>query len=683
MPKAIPFKLVSPYSPAGDQPEAIAQLVAGVEAGEKFQTLLGVTGSGKTFTMASAISRLGRPALIFAPNKTLAAQLFAEFRQFFPENAVEYFVSYYDYYQPEAYVPERDLFIEKDATINDELEKLRLSATRCLLERRDTIVVASVSCIYGLGDPSSYLDLSVSLKVGGTKDRSMLLRDLVAIQYSRNEISFEPGVFRVRGDVVEIYPAYEDVAYRVELFGDEIERLSTFDPLRGTTIDYLESLTIWPKSHYVTPQDKLKTAISQVKEDLELREEEFRSMGKIVEMQRLRQRTVYDIEMMKEMGYCSGIENYSRYLDGRSAGQPPHTLLDYFPEDFILFMDESHVATGQLRGMYNGDQTRKRTLVEYGFRLPAALDNRPLKFEEFEQRLNQAIFVSATPGDYELTQSGGAFVEQVVRPTGLVDPQVEVRKASSQVDDLLGEIRNCVERGERVLVTTLTKKLAEQLTSYYRELGIKAEYLHSEIDTLERVELLKDLRRGTFDVLIGINLLREGLDLPEVSLVAILDADKEGFLRNHRSLIQTIGRAARNVMGKAILYAESITGSMRTAINETNRRRAKQLEYNAAHGITPETIRKNIDDVLGEALAREFVSVPKDGKDRAVAEEPLLYLTDSEFDREVKKLETQMQRYASRMEFEKAAELRDRIIKAKRERLVAPLASNDGTFCNS
>jgi len=677
MPKAIPFKLVSPYSPAGDQPEAIAQLVAGVEAGEKFQTLLGVTGSGKTFTMASAINRLGRPALIFAPNKTLAAQLFAEFRQFFPENAVEYFVSYYDYYQPEAYVPERDLFIEKDATINDELEKLRLSATRCLLERRDTIVVASVSCIYGLGDPSSYLDLSVSLKVGGTKDRSMLLRDLVAIQYSRNEISFEPGVFRVRGDVVEIYPAYEDVAYRVELFGDEIERLSTFDPLRGATIDHLESLTIWPKSHYVTPQDKLKTAISKVKEDLELREEEFRSTGKIVEMQRLRQRTVYDIEMMKEMGYCSGIENYSRYLDGRSVGQPPHTLLDYFPEDFILFMDESHVATGQLRGMYNGDQTRKRTLVEYGFRLPAALDNRPLKFEEFEQRLNQAIFVSATPGDYELTQSGGTFVEQVVRPTGLVDPQVEVRKASSQVDDLLGEIRLCIERGERVLVTTLTKKLAEQLTSYYRELGIKAEYLHSEIDTLERVELLKDLRRGTFDVLIGINLLREGLDLPEVSLVAILDADKEGFLRNHRSLIQTIGRAARNVMGKAILYAESVTGSMRTAINETNRRRAKQLEYNAAHGITPETIRKNIDDVLGEALAREFISVPKDGKDGAVAEEPLLYLTDGEFDRDVKKLETQMQRHASRMEFEKAAELRDRIIKAKRERLVAPLASND------
>ncbi|MDR2697181.1 MAG: excinuclease ABC subunit UvrB, partial [Holophagales bacterium] len=462
MSKAIPFKLVSPYSPAGDQPEAIDQLVTGADAGDRFQTLLGVTGSGKTFTMASAISRLNRPALIFAPNKTLAAQLFAEFKQFFPENAVEYFVSYYDYYQPEAYVPERDLFIEKDAKINEELEKLRLSATRSLLERRDTIVVASVSCIYGLGDPSSYLDLSVHLRVSEIKDRSMLLRDLVAIQYTRNQIAFEPGVFRVRGDVVEIYPAYEDTAYRVELLGDEIERLSTFDPLRGTVIERLESLTIWPKSHYVTPEDKLEQAICQAKADLELRETEFRSEGKIVELQRLRQRTIYDIEMMKEMGYCSGIENYSRYLDGRAPGEPPHTLLDYFPEDFILFMDESHVATGQLHGMYNGDQTRKRTLVEYGFRLPAALDNRPLKFEEFVKRISQVVFVSATPGDYELTQSGGTVVEQVVRPTGLVDPEVEVRPISTQVDDLLEEIRQRVERDERVLVTTLTKKLAEQ-----------------------------------------------------------------------------------------------------------------------------------------------------------------------------------------------------------------------------
>jgi len=667
MPKAIPFRLASPYSPAGDQPEAIAQLVAGVESGERFQTLLGVTGSGKTFTMASAINRLNRPALIFAPNKTLAAQLFAEFKQFFPENAVEYFVSYYDYYQPEAYVPERDLFIEKDAKINEELEKLRLNATRCLLERRDTIVVASVSCIYGLGDPSSYLDLSVRLRVGENKDRSMLLRDLVAIQYTRNQVAFEPGVFRVRGDVIEIYPAYEDTAYRVELFGDEIERLSTFDPLRGTVIEKRESLTIWPKSHYVTPEDNLATAIRQIKIDLELKEEELRSEGKIVELQRLRQRTIYDIEMMKEMGYCSGIENYSRYLDGRLVGEPPHTLLDYFPEDFIIFLDESHVATGQLRGMYNGDQSRKRTLVEYGFRLPAALDNRPLKFEEFESRINQIVFVSATPGDYELGQCGGTVIEQVVRPTGLVDPEVEVRAASAQVDDLLGEIRLRVEKEERVLVTTMTKKLAEQLTTYYRELGVKAEYLHSEIDTLERVELLKDLRRGTIDVLIGINLLREGLDLPEVSLVAILDADKEGFLRNHRSLIQTIGRAARNVNGKAILYAENLTGSMDTAISETNRRRAKQLEYNAIHGITPETVRKNIDDVLGEALAREFINVPKE---EVVAEEPMLYLTDTEFSRQVKTLEAQMQRHASRMEFERAAELRDRVLRAKQERLL-------------
>ncbi|MCL1894001.1 MAG: excinuclease ABC subunit UvrB [Holophagaceae bacterium] len=667
MPKAIPFRIASPYSPAGDQPEAINQLVAGVQAGERFQTLLGVTGSGKTFTMAETICRLNRPALIFAPNKTLAAQLFAEFKQFFPENAVEYFVSYYDYYQPEAYVPERDLFIEKDAKINDELEKLRLSATRCLLERRDTIVVASVSCIYGLGNPSSYLDLSVRLRVGENRDRSMLLRDLVAIQYLRNQIAFEPGVFRVRGDVIEIYPAYEDTAYRVELYGDEIERLSTFDPLRGTVIEKLESLTIWPKSHYVTEEANLTNAIRIVKADLEIQEEKFRSEGKIVELQRLRQRTIYDIEMMKEMGYCSGIENYSRYLDGRDIGEPPHTLLDYFPEDFIFFMDESHVATGQLRGMYNGDQSRKRTLVEYGFRLPAALDNRPLKFEEFEDRLNQIVFVSATPGDYELGKCGGTIIEQVVRPTGLVDPIVEVRPASNQVDDLLEEIRQRVEIDERVLVTTMTKKLAEQLTTFYRELGIKAEYLHSEIDTLERVELLKDLRRGTIDVLIGINLLREGLDLPEVSLVAILDADKEGFLRNHRSLIQTIGRAARNLNGKAILYAEKITGSMDTAINETNRRRTKQLEYNAINGITPETIKKNIDDVLGEALSREFINV---SKEEVVAEEPLLYLSDVEFNQQVKKLETLMQRHASRMEFEIAAEIRDRILKAKRERLL-------------
>ncbi len=668
MAKAIPFKLVAPYSPAGDQPEAIAQLVAGLARGDRCQTLLGVTGSGKTYTMASAIARAGRPALIFAPNKTLAAQLFSEFKQFFPENAVEYFVSYYDYYQPEAYVPERDLFIDKDAQVNEELEKLRLSATRNLLERRDTIVIASVSCIYGLGDPSSYMNLSVNLATGQTIDRAMLLRDLVAIQYQRNHLSFEPGIFRVRGDVVEVYPAYEDVAYRIELWGDEVERLSKIDPLRGVVIEKLDQLTIWPKTHYVTPEDKLKTAIHDIKVELEARENEFRTAGKIVELQRLHQRVIYDVEMMKEMGHCSGIENYSRFLDGRQSGQPPHTLLDYFPEDFIVFMDESHVATGQLHGMYNGDRSRKTTLVDYGFRLPSALDNRPLKFEEFESRVKQVVYVSATPGNYELEQSGGAFVEQVVRPTGLVDPQVEVRPVGTQVDDLLEEIRKTVARGERVLVTVLTKRLAEQLTAYYQELGIKAEYLHSDIDTLQRVELLKNLRRGVFDVLVGINLLREGLDLPEVSLVAILDADKEGFLRNNRSLIQTIGRAARNVNGKAILYADVMTGSMKQAIGETERRRNKQLAHNLAHGITPETVKRNLDDVMGEALAREFINVTKEER---AAEEPLLYLEDRHFEREVAKLEKRMKELASQMKFEDAAELRDRLLRARRERLLS------------
>jgi excinuclease ABC subunit B len=662
------FKLHAPYQAAGDQPEAIDQLVRGVEAGERFQTLLGVTGSGKTFTMASAIAALDRPALVFAPNKTLAAQLFSEFKQFFPENAVEYFVSYYDYYQPEAYVPERDLFIDKDAKVNEELEKLRLSATRSLLERRDTLVVASVSCVYGLGDPSNYLNLSLRLRVGEARDRAMLLRDLVAIQYARNQVAFEPGVFRVRGDVVEVYSAYEDVAYRIELWGDEIERLSRIDPLRGVVLERVEELVIWPKSHYVTPEEKLKVAIRDIKVELEAREEELRGQGRIVELQRLHQRTIYDIEMMKEMGYCSGIENYSRFLDGRRPGEPPHTLLDYFPEDFVLFMDESHVATGQLRGMYLGDRARKQTLVDYGFRIPGAMDNRPLQFEEFEARVHQMVFVSATPGDYELRQSGGVVVEQVVRPTGLVDPQVEVRPVATQVDDLLEEIRQVTARDERVLVTVLTKKLAEQLTAYYQELGIKAEYLHSEIDTLERVELLKNLRRGVFHVLVGINLLREGLDLPEVSLVAILDADKEGYLRSFRSLIQTIGRAARHVHGKAILYADRMTESMRQAIFETERRRNKQLEHNLEHGITPETVKRQLDDVMGAALAREFITVPRE--DRA-AEEPLLYLDDPSFEREAAKLELEMRDWAGKLEFEKAAAIRDRVQSVRRERLTS------------
>ena len=524
-----------------------------------------------------------------------------------------------------------------------------------------------MSCIYGLGDPSSYLNLSVVLKVGQTIDRALLLRNLVAIQYQRNHLSFEPGIFRVRGDVVEVYPAYEDVAYRIELWGDEVERLSKIDPLRGVVVEKLEELTIWPKTHYVTPEDKLKAAIHDIKVELESRENEFREQGKIVELQRLHQRVIYDVEMMKEMGHCSGIENYSRFLDGRQPGQPPHTLLDYFPEDFIVFMDESHVATGQLHGMYNGDRSRKTTLVDYGFRLPSALDNRPLKFEEFESRVKQVVYVSATPGDYELKQCGGAFVEQVVRPTGLVDPQVEVRPVGTQVDDLLEEIRMTVARDERVLVTVLTKKLAEQLTAYYQELGIKAEYLHSEIDTLQRVELLKNLRRGVFDVLVGINLLREGLDLPEVSLVAILDADKEGFLRNNRSLIQTIGRAARHIHGRAILYADVMTGSMKQAIGETERRRNKQLAHNLKHGITPETVKRNLDDVMGEALAREFINVTKEER---AAEEPLLYLEDKAFEREVAKLEKHMKELAAATKFEEAAELRDRIQHARRERLL-------------
>jgi excinuclease ABC subunit B len=661
------FKLCSPYTPSGDQPNAIKSLVESLNNGDPYSTLLGVTGSGKTFTMASVIAELNRPALIFAPNKTLAAQLYVEFKQYFPENAVEYFVSYYDYYQPEAYVPHRDLFIEKDAKINEELEKFRLSATRNLYERRDTIVVASVSCIYGLGNPTAYLNLAIKLEIGSRIDRSILLRDLVAIQYLRNDIAFDRGMFRVRGDMIDIHSAYEDVAYRIHLFDNEIEKLSLIDPLTGKILENRTQITIWPKTHYVTPDQTLKSAINEISLELENQENNFKRLGKIVEAQRLHQRVSYDIEMMREMGYCSGIENYSRFLDSRKAGQPPNTLLDYFPDDFLLFMDESHVAIGQLNGMYNGDRSRKQTLVDYGFRLPSALDNRPLKFSEFEKKVKQIIFVSATPGPYELDKSEGVVVEQVVRPTGLLDPEIIVRPLGNQVDDLIDTIRSVTKENHRVLVTVLTKKLAEQLASYCSELGIRAEYMHSEIDTLQRVELLKNLRKGVFDVLIGINLLREGLDLPEVALVAILDADKEGYLRSKSSLIQTIGRAARNIKGKVILYADRTTESMKYAINETNRRRAKQLQHNKENNITPQSIIKRIDDVMGSAFSDEFVSPMIKSLDQPI--DPVVFAKDDEYREMVFSLESQMKQLALEMKFEAAANVRDKIKRIEQQRL--------------
>lgn len=661
------FKLCSPYTPSGDQPNAIKSLVESLNNGDPYSTLLGVTGSGKTFTMASVIAELNRPALIFAPNKTLAAQLYVEFKQYFPENAVEYFVSYYDYYQPEAYVPHRDLFIEKDAKINEELEKFRLSATRNLYERRDTIVVASVSCIYGLGNPTAYLNLAIKLEIGSRIDRSILLRDLVAIQYLRNDIAFDRGMFRVRGDMIDIHSAYEDVAYRIHLFDNEIEKLSLIDPLTGKILENRTQITIWPKTHYVTPDQTLKSAINEICLELENQENNFKRLGKIVEAQRLHQRVSYDIEMMREMGYCSGIENYSRFLDSRKAGQPPNTLLDYFPDDFLLFMDESHVAIGQLNGMYNGDRSRKQTLVDYGFRLPSALDNRPLKFSEFEKKVKQIIFVSATPGPYELDKSEGVVVEQVVRPTGLLDPEIIVRPLGNQVDDLIDTIRSVTKENHRVLVTVLTKKLAEQLASYCSELGIRAEYMHSEIDTLQRVELLKNLRKGVFDVLIGINLLREGLDLPEVALVAILDADKEGYLRSKSSLIQTIGRAARNIKGKVILYADRTTESMKYAINETNRRRAKQLQHNKENNITPQSIIKRIDDVMGSAFSDEFVSPMIKSLDQPI--DPVVFAKDDEYREMVFSLESQMKQLALEMKFEAAANVRDKIKRIEQQRL--------------
>ncbi|HEY6333451.1 MAG TPA: excinuclease ABC subunit UvrB [Blastocatellia bacterium] len=648
------FKLESEYSPQGDQPQAVEALIRGIESGMDSQVLLGVTGSGKTFSLAAVIERVNRPVLVMAHNKTLAAQLYQEFKSFFPRNAVEYFVSYYDYYQPEAYIPSTDTYVEKDSSVNDEINRLRLSATRSLFERRDCIVVASVSCIYGLGDPDAYYGMITFIEKGQQLSRTALLKKLVEAQYQRNDASFERGNFRVRGDVVEIYPIYQDTALRVEFWGDEVESISTVDPLLGEVLETHQRLPIYPKSHYVMPQDRLKRAINTIRAELEEWEPQLIANGKLLEAQRLHQRTMYDIEMMKELGYCHGIENYSRHLTGRMPGEPPPTLLDYLPRDAIVIVDESHQTVPQVRGMYAGDQSRKRTLVEYGFRLPSALDNRPLNFEEWEQRVGQLIFVSATPGPYELTKTGGEVVEQVIRPTGLLDPEVEVRPVRGQIDDLLNEIRMRTARGERALVTTLTKKMAENLSEYYAELGVKVRYLHSEVQTLERIKILRDLRRGEFDVLVGINLLREGLDLPEVSLVAILDADKEGFLRSDSSLIQTIGRAARNVNGKAILYADQITESMRRAIGETERRRQRQAVFNDEHGITPQTIVKAIDFTLVSIVEADYFKVPLD------LDEFDQYSADK-IGETIKQLELQMRAAAGRYEFERAAELRDRI----------------------
>jgi excinuclease ABC subunit B len=655
------FKLRSSYQPRGDQPAAIDQLVRGVEAGEKHQVLLGVTGSGKTFTMAKVIDAVNRPALVLAHNKTLAAQLYHEFKSFFPENAVEYFVSYYDFYQPEAYVPSADVYIEKEATINDELDKLRMSATRSLFERRDVIIVASVSCIYGLGSPEAYYGMLVMLEKGQHTSREALLRRLVDIQYDRSE-DLRRGTFRVRGDMIEIYPTYEDNGYRIEMWGEQIDALRQIDPLTGEVRAGQEDLTrvpIYPKTHYVMPAEQRERAIVGIYEELEWWKKELERGGKFVEAQRLTQRTLFDIEMMRTIGYCHGVENYSRHLSGRLPGEAPPTLLDYLPQDYLLFVDESHQTIPQVRGMHAGDRSRKETLVNYGFRMPSALDNRPLTFEEFEHRVNQALYVSATPGPYELTKSGGLFVEQVIRPTGLVDPEVEIRPVKGQVDDLLEEIRIRAERNERVLVTTLTKRMAEDLSEYFTEIGVRCRYLHSEIETLDRIKILRDLRRGEFDVLIGINLLREGLDLPEVSLVAILDADKEGYLRSATSLIQTMGRCARHISGRAILYADTRTGSMNQAISETNRRRDKQLAYNRENNITPESIVKSVDMELARIVEADYVTIPVD--DVALDAATVNVKNDQQLAELLKQLEGQMREAAKKFEFEKAAQLRDRI----------------------
>jgi len=657
----MPFKLRSEYEPQGDQPQAIAALVRNLNDGVKDQVLLGITGSGKTFTVATVIQQTQRPTLVLAHNKTLAAQLYQEFKTLFPENSVEYFVSYYDYYQPEAYVPASDTYIEKEATINDEIDRLRMSATRALFERRDVIVVASVSCIYGLGDPDAYYGMLLFVEPGARMSRDALLQKLVELQYERSDIEFDRGSFRVRGDVVEIYPSYQEQAYRVELWGDEIDSVSTIDPLLGEVLHkHTSRLPIYPKSHYVMSKPTVKRAIKTIREELDWWEPKLIGEGRLVEAQRLHQRTMYDLEMIKEMGFCRGIENYSRHLTGKQPGEPPPTLLDYLPRDTIIVIDESHQTIPQLGAMFKGDQSRKRTLVEYGFRLPSAMDNRPLNFEEFEQRMGQTIYVSATPGPYELTKTGGEVVEQIIRPTGLIDPVVEVRPVKGQIDDLLEECRLRAERNERVLVTTLTKKMSEDLTEYFAEVGVKVRYLHSDIETLERIKILRDLRRGEFDVLVGINLLREGLDLPEVSLVAILDADKEGFLRSDRSLIQTMGRAARNAEGKAILYADRITDSMRRAIDETQRRRAIQQAYNEEHGITPQTIVKPVEATLVTAYEADYFKVP-------LNLEEFDEYTKDKIDETIARLEAEMRAAAKRMEFERAAELRDRV-KYLRER---------------
>ncbi len=653
------FKLVSAYQPQGDQPAAIEALSQNLLDGIPHQVLLGVTGSGKTFTMANVVARVNRPTLVIAPNKTLAAQLYNEFKSLFPENAVRYFVSYYDYYQPEAYLPSTDTYIEKDSSINDEIDKLRHSATKALLERNDVLIVASVSCIYGLGEPEVYFDMVAFLEEGQRIERDRVLRKLVDIQYQRNDYDFHRGTFRVRGDTVEVFPAYEESrAVRVEFFGDVIDGLYEIDPLRGQVMRKLSSVAIYPASHYVTSSDRMEVAVHDIRQELRERLEEFRAQNKLLEAQRLEQRTMYDLELLSEMGVCPGIENYSRHLTGRLPGQPPPILLDYFPKDYLVFIDESHITIPQIGGMYRGDRSRKQTLVDFGFRLPSALDNRPLNFEEFESFVNQAIYVSATPSDYEQRKSQGLVVEQLIRPTGLVDPEIEVRKAGSQVDDLLEEIRRRVERNERVLVTCLTKKMAEDLTDYYQDLGVRVRYLHSDIDTIERVEIIRSLRKGEFDVLVGINLLREGLDLPEVSLVAILDADKEGFLRSARSLIQTIGRAARNVNGKVIMYADTVTDSMRKAIDETDRRRAKQVEYNREHGITPTTIIKAIDASLVEMYSPEWAVVPDISEGPEQEQE---YVAPHELSDRITALRREMMKAAEELEYERAADLRDQI----------------------